>query len=79
MNPFLKHLYIFSKSLFPFARISQQMVLKHLRISDGLSHKAVFSISQNRVGFMQFGKVDSGIFQLLIFKNKVQYNAIKQY
>jgi len=58
MNPFLKHLFIFSIFLSPFVGISQQVRFKHLSINDGLSQNAVFSISQDLDGFMWFGTKD---------------------
>ena len=58
MNPFLKHLFIFSIFLSPFVGISQQVRFKHLSINDGLSQNAVLSISQDRDGFMWFGTKD---------------------
>ncbi|MBK5192195.1 MAG: hypothetical protein JJE07_03125 [Flavobacteriaceae bacterium] len=58
MNPFLKHLFVFSIFLSPFVGISQQVRFKHLSINDGLSQNAVFSISQDRDGFMWFGTKD---------------------
>jgi len=58
MNPFLKHLFIFSIFLSSFVGISQQVRFKHLSINDGLSQNAVFSISQDHDGFMWFGTKD---------------------
>ncbi len=58
MNPFLKHLFVFSILLSPFIGLSQQVRFKHLSINDGLSQNAVFSISQDHDGFMWFGTKD---------------------
>ena len=58
MNPFLKHLFIFSIILSPFVGVSQQVRFKHLSINDGLSQNAVLSISQDHDGFMWFGTKD---------------------
>lgn len=58
MDPFLKHLLVIILFLSPFAGIPQQVRFKHLSINDGLSQNAVFSISQDRDGFMWFGTKD---------------------